>query len=123
MLLAQLRQSEVVNLVRQDLRRAVSIAAGGNGAASGDAEKKTKKRDDSNLSQGWSGLDVHDFAPQDVRFVKSGAEGKVKLPPNCGIEPSRGPLRDGRIVQQKTLPFFKLFVTDEMIDLAVSRTQ
>ena len=96
---------------RRELRQAVSLAAASNESAETLAKKKKKSDGEPPLSAGWSDLDVFDWAPQDVRFKWSGPEGKVNLPPNCGIDPPRGPLRDGKIIQQTTLPFFFLSLT------------
>ena len=95
------------------------MAAAGKESAEKQAKKTKKSNDEPPLSVGWSDLDVFDFAPQDVRFKGSRPEGKVDLPPNSGIDPPRGPLRYGKIIQQTTLPFLKLVVTDGMMDLAI----
>jgi hypothetical protein len=102
---------------RRELHQAVSLASAVKESAEKESKKKKKNNDEPPLSAGWSDLDVFDFAPQDVRFKGSGPEGKVNLPPNSGIDPPGDLLRDGKIIQEKTLPFFKLFVTDEMMDL------
>ena len=67
----------------------MSLAAAGKESAENLAKKNN---DEPPLSAGWSDLDVFDCAPQDVRFKGSGPEGNVNLPPNCGIDPPRGPL-------------------------------
>ena len=97
----------------------MSLAAAGKESAENLAKKKKKSNDEPPLSAGWSDLDVFDWAPQDVRFKGSGPQGKVNLPPNSGIDPPQGLLRDSKIIQQKTLLLKKLFVTDETMDLAI----
>ena len=104
---------------RRELHQAVSLVSAVKESAEKESKNKKKNNDEPPLSAGWSDLDVFDWAPQDVRFKGSGPEGKVNLPPNSGIDPPQGLLRDSKIIQQKTLLFKKLFVTDEMMDLAI----